>query len=225
MKDEFTRMVSLLGEDAFEILQKSHIAVFGCGGVGSYAAEALARCAVGEITLVDADCVDISNINRQLIALHSTVGKPKVQIQKERILDINPRCVVNDMRIFYDDKSDLKLDFNYIIDAIDSVPSKLHLICEAKKCGVPILSAMGTGNKCDPSKLVITDISKTEYCPLAKKIRVALRKENINHVDVIYSTETPKVRCHPPASVAFVPSVAGLMMAGEVVNRLTENIN
>lgn len=217
MSDSFVRTIALIGENAFEKLQNSHVCVFGCGGVGSYALEALARSGVGEITLVDADFVQQSNINRQLIALHSTINFPKVQAAKNRILDINPLCKVNAVEMFYDENSELTFNFDYIVDAIDSVPSKLHLIEQAVIRKIPIISAMGAGNKLDPALLRVSDISKTEYCPLAKKIRVSLRKRGINHLKVVYSPEEPVTNLHPPGSIAFVPSVAGLLMASEVI--------
>ena len=218
MTSDFTRTIDLIGRPAFEKLQNSSVCVFGCGGVGSYVVEALARSGVGRITIVDNDVVDRSNINRQLIALNSTVGMPKAQAAAERVADINPDCVVTPVELFFDSEHTILLD--YIADAIDSVPSKLFLIEEAAKRGVPVISAMGTGNKLNPSEFEVSDISKTSYCPLAKKMRCELRKRGINHLKVVYSREEPAVRAVPPASISFVPGSAGLLMAGEIIKDL-----
>lgn len=220
MTSDFTRTIDLIGRPAFEKLQNSSVCVFGCGGVGSYVVEALARSGVGRITIVDNDVVDRSNINRQLIALNSTVGMPKAQAAAERVADINPDCVVTPVELFFDSEHTIPLDFDYIADAIDSVPSKLFLIEEAAKRGVPVISAMGTGNKFNPSEFEVSDISKTSYCPLAKKMRYELRKRGINHLKVVYSREEPAVRSVPPASISFVPGSAGLLMAGEIIKDL-----
>lgn len=221
MNKSFSRTIGLFGESGMQKLKHSSVIIFGVGGVGSYAAEAIARAGIGRITVVDNDVVDVTNINRQLIALNSTVGLDKVSVSKSRIEDINPLCRVTAIKEFYDENSSIDLtEFDYILDCIDSVPSKLHLVEIAVKNNIKIISAMGTGNKLEPDNLRITDISKTSYCPLAKKMRVELRKRGINHLKVIYSTEEPKCRNVPPASVSFVPSVAGLMMAGEVIKEL-----
>lgn len=220
MTSDFTRTIDLIGRPAFEKLQNSSVCVFGCGGVGSYVVEALARSGVGRITIVDNDVVDRSNINRQLIALNSTVGMPKAQAAAERVADINPDCVVTPVELFFDSEHTIPLDFDYIADAIDSVLSKLFLIEEAAKRGVPVISAMGTGNKLNPSEFEVSDISKTSYCPLAKKMRYELRKRGINHLKVVYSREEPAVRAVPPASISFVPGSAGLLMAGEIIKDL-----
>ncbi len=221
MKKSFSRTIGLFGESGMQKLKHSSVIIFGVGGVGSYAAEAIARAGIGRITVVDNDVVDVTNINRQLIALNSTVGLDKVSVSKSRIEDINPLCRVTAIKEFYDENSSIDLtEFDYILDCIDSVPSKLQLVEIAVKNNIKIISAMGTGNKLEPDKLRITDISKTSYCPLAKKMRVELRKRGINHLKVIYSTEEPKCRNVPPASVSFVPSVAGLRMAGEVIKEL-----
>lgn len=223
MNNSFSRQQGLLSASGAEKLGAASVIIFGVGGVGSYAAEAVARAGVGRITVVDNDIVDITNINRQLIALQSTVGKDKVSVAKNRIEDINPLCKVTAIKEFYDENSSIDLtEYDYIIDAIDSVQSKLFLAEHAVKHNVNIISAMGTGNKLEPDKLKISDISKTAYCPLAKKMRVELRKKGINHLKVVYSTEEPKCRNVPPSSVSFVPSVAGLMMAGEVIKSLAE---
>ncbi len=221
MNKSFSRTIGLFGESGMQKLKHSSVIIFGVGGVGSYAAEAIARAGIGRITVVDNDVVDVTNINRQLIALNSTVGLDKVSVSKSRIEDINPLCRVTAIKEFYDENSSIDLtEFDYIVDCIDSVPSKLQLVEIAVKNNIKIISAMGTGNKLEPDKLRITDISKTSYCPLAKKMRVELRKRGINHLKVIYSTEEPKCRNVPPASVSFVPSVAGLRMAGEVIKEL-----
>ncbi len=221
MNKSFSRTIGLFGESGMQKLKHSSVIIFGVGGVGSYAAEAIARAGIGRITVVDNDVVDVTNINRQLIALNSTVGLDKVSVSKGRIEDINPLCRVTAIKEFYDENSSIALtEFDYILDCIESVPSKLQLVEIAVKNNIKIISAMGTGNKLEPDKLRITDISKTSYCPLAKKMRVELRKRGINHLKVIYSTEEPKCRNVPPASVSFVPSVAGLRMAGEVIKEL-----
>lgn len=228
MLNEFSRTELLLGSEGVSRLKKSSVAVFGVGGVGSYTAEALARSGVGHITLIDNDTVNITNINRQIIALQSTVGMLKTEAAKARILDINPNCEVTVHSCFYTG-NEFELDnFDYIADAIDSVSSKLALIENAIKNNIPIISSMGTGNKLDPTKLVVTDISKTEMCPLAKIVRTQLRKRGINHHTVVYSTEKPvthKAEIKEEndnrktiGSVSFVPSVAGLIMAGKIIN-------
>lgn len=218
----FTRTINLIGEENFEKLQKSHVMIFGCGGVGSYAVEAIARAGVGEITVIDSKTVGVSNINRQLVAYNSTVGKNKVDVEKERIADINPDCVVNTVTEFFDENSSLSLDCDYIVDAIDSVPSKIFLVQKAMEKGIPVISSMGTGNKMCPEMLEISDISKTSVCPLAKKMRLELRKKGIKHLKVVYSKEIPVVKCIPPASNSFVPAAAGLLLASVVVRDLIE---
>ncbi len=230
MLNEFSREELLFGSDGINRLKSADVAVFGVGGVGSYTAEALARSGVGHITLIDSDTVNITNINRQLIALHSTIGMPKVDAAKQRILDINPACEVTVMPIFYTGSEVELSQFDFIADAIDSVSAKLALIENSHKCGVNIISSMGTGNKLDPTKLVVTDISKTSMCPLAKVMRVELRKRGINHHRVVYSTEPPaehktespedESRRKTIGSTAFVPPVAGLIMAGEIVRSI-----
>ena len=223
MNDSFSRQQGLLGESGMKRLETVSVIIFGVGGVGSYAAEALARAGVGSITVVDSDVVDITNINRQIIALNSTIGMPKVEVAACRIKDINPLCNVTAIKEFYDESSTIDLtQYDYIIDAIDSVKSKLALAEFASKNNINIICAMGTGNKLEPDKLKISDISKTSYCPLAKKMRVELRKRGIHHLKVVYSTEEPKCRNVPPSSISFVPYVAGLMMAGEVIKHLAE---
>jgi len=227
----------LLGEKSPDILAASHVAIFGIGGVGSFAAEALARCGIGRITLVDHDRVSPTNLNRQLIALNSTIGQPKVQVMRERILDINPHAMVNARECFFTaenaDAFDFS-DFSYIADAIDTVSSKLILIGRAKSAGVPVISCMGAGNKLDPTRLEVSDIYATSICPLARVMRRELKARGIDSLKVVYSKEPPlspvvldepaenpdSPRRQTPGSVAFVPSVAGLIMAGEIVKEL-----
>lgn len=236
MQNAFSRMEILVGEEGVNKLASARIAVFGLGGVGSYVVEALARCGVGSLTLVDHDTVSLTNINRQLYALRSTVGKSKVQIAKERIRDIDENILVHTYETFYNEDTAGMFDFHsfdYVVDAIDTVTSKLLLIQKAKECGTPILSSMGTGNKLNPSRFEITDISKTSVCPLAKVMRVELRRRGIRKVKVLYSRERPVKGFETeekkgntdrpvPGSISFVPSVAGLMIAGEVVRDLLE---
>ncbi|MFA5659146.1 MAG: tRNA threonylcarbamoyladenosine dehydratase [Oscillospiraceae bacterium] len=231
--NEFSRLSLLVGEEAVSKLKSSSVVVFGIGGVGSYAVEALARCAVGNITLVDNDTVSLTNINRQLIALHSTIGKSKADAAKERILDINPDCRVTAYKLFYtaETADEIKLsEYDYIIDAIDTVSSKLSLIEKAEKLNIPIISCMGTGNKLDPLKLQIADIYKTSVCPLARVMRYELKRREVKKLKVLFSTEQPiKPTCEAgeaffekqaPGSVSFVPSAAGLIIAGEVIKSL-----
>ena len=219
----FSRAELLLGEEALEKLRSARVALFGIGGVGSFAAEALARGGVGHITLVDGDTVSITNINRQLIALHSTVGKEKTAVMAERIADISPETEVETYPVVYGAENRDLLDFStydYVIDAIDTVTSKLILIEEAKKAGVPVISCMGTGNKFHPERFEVTDISKTSVCPLAKVMRKELK--------VVYSKEEPQKpaastetgKRQIPGSLSFVPPVAGLLLAGEVIRHI-----
>ena len=233
MNQRFIRTEMMLGSDAMDKLRGSHVAVFGLGGVGSYAVEALARSGVGELTLVDQDTLSTSNINRQLFALTSTVGLPKAEAAAQRCRDINPDVIVHPVCATYDaqHREDFfQTHYDYIVDAIDLVSCKLDLIEQAQTRGIPILSALGTGNKLDPSLLRITDISKTSGCPLARVMRKELRARNIHHLKVVFSPEEPaetlQLEAPPPgrrsvpASVAWVPSCAGLMMAGAVVQDL-----
>ena len=235
MQDAFSRMELILGSEGVDKLSKAKIAVFGLGGVGSYVVEALARCGVASLTLVDNDSFSLTNINRQLYALRSTIGKSKVMVAKERIRDIDENILVNTYETFYNEDTADMFDFrafDYVVDAIDTVTSKLLLIERAKACHVPVISCMGTGNKLDPSKFEITDISKTSVCPLAKVMRAELRKRGIRKVKVLYSREKPMkpladngerkgTTDRPvPGSISFVPSVAGLMIAGEVIRDL-----
>ncbi|MDE6579376.1 MAG: tRNA threonylcarbamoyladenosine dehydratase [Ruminiclostridium sp.] len=220
MEDIFSRTVSLLGEEKVDKLKNSAVAVFGLGGVGSYVVEALVRAGIGSLLLVDGDVIAPSNINRQLYALQSTIGRDKAEIARERCLDINPDCIIDARKaiVTADNIGDFPLEnCSYAVDAVDDVRAKKAIILRCKELGVPVISSMGTGNKLDPSKLVITDIYKTSVCPLARVMRHDLRQLGVESLKVLYSEETPAVNCHPPASVSFVPSVAGLMIAGEVV--------
>ena len=230
METRYTRTEALIGDEALAKLKHSRVAVFGIGGVGGYAVEALARAGVGALDLIDSDRVSVSNINRQIIALDSTVGMYKTEAARDRIRDINPEITVNCHNIFYDGASagEINLsDYDYVIDAIDSVGAKLFLIESCVKAGIKIISSMGTGAKLDPTALKISDISKTSVCPLARAVRVGLRKRGIGHLRVVYSTELPRESigecgektdgCRAPASCSFVPSVAGLILAGEVI--------
>lgn len=231
MKEIFDRTRGVIGDAGLEKLNKSRVAVFGIGGVGGYVAEALARSGVGAIDLIDKDVVSPTNINRQIVALHSTVGRYKTEVMKERIADINPDCKVEEYRIFYlpenADSFDLS-QYDFVVDAIDTVTAKLELAVRTKALSIPFIACLGTGNKLDPTKLTIADISKTSVCPLARVMRRELRARGINHLPVLYSTEIP-VRSDVtengkpvPASTAFVPSAAGLIIASYVVSHLIE---
>ena len=235
MNEQFSRTAILLGQEAVEKLKNARVAVFGIGGVGGYTVEALARCGVGQLDLIDSDTVSISNINRQILATHSTVGKLKVVAAKARILDINPDCTVRTFPIFYLPETAEQFDFrqyDYIVDAIDTVTGKLQLVERAVAAGTPIICSMGTGNKLDPAAFMVSDISKTSMCPLARIMRKELKKRGISHLKVVYSQEealTPDVdpeelartgKRQIPGSVAFVPGAAGLILAGEVVKDL-----
>ena len=220
------RTALLIGDEAVARLNAAHVIVFGVGGVGGHLVEALARCGVGSLTLVDSDRVSETNINRQIIATRSTVGMYKTEAFKERIADINPECRVNAINAFYSEENSSEFDlssYDYVVDCIDSVRAKLHLIKQAHDAGVPSISALGAGNKLDPTGFTVSDISKTEVCPLAKAVRVGLRKLGINHHKVVYSKEQPREKAKEtdyPASIAFVPSAMGLVMASEVVREL-----
>lgn len=233
MNQRFIRTEMMLGTGAMERLRGCHVAVFGLGGVGSYAVEALCRSGVGELTLIDQDTLSVSNINRQLFALTSTVGLSKAEAAAARCRDINPDVIVHPVCATYDaaHREDFfAARYDYIVDAIDLVSCKLDLIEQAQLRGIPILSALGTGNKLDPSLLRVTDISKTSGCPLARVMRKELRARNIHHLKVVFSPEEPAPtqqletpppgRRSVPASVAWVPSCAGLMMAGTVIQDL-----
>ena len=223
-RQQFHRTERLIGQEAVKKLNNARVIVFGVGGVGSYVCEALARAGIGAMEIVDKDVVDITNINRQLIALHSTIGKPKVEVCRNRLLDINPGMEVTARQCFYlPEKSD-EFDFSrydYVVDAIDNVTAKLDIICKAKEAGVPVISSMGTGNKLDPMAFKIADIEKTKVCPLAKVMRKELRKRGVSGVKVVYSEEEPAdTESRTPASISFVPSAAGLLIAKAVIEDL-----
>ena len=226
------RSALLLGQAGLEKLQKAHVAVFGVGGVGGACAEALVRAGIGELTLFDPDGVSINNINRQLIALHSVVGQPKVEVCAKRFLDINPQLNLHLQPVFYSaENADMYplSAYDYVVDAIDTVSSKLLMIQLAHEQQVPIISSMGTGNKLDPSRLEIADIQKTSVCPLARVMRRELKKRGIQHLTVVYSQEEPlkavadtEFGRHSPGSISFVPPVAGYLLASRVIRDLTE---
>ena len=225
--NEFARSELVLGKNSIEKLKNKKVMVFGIGGVGSYVCEALARTGVGNITVVDNDVVSESNINRQIIALHSTVGMNKVDVIEARIKDINPDCNVIKKQMFYLPENADEIDFSgydYIVDAIDTVTAKIDIICRAADLDIPIISCMGTGNKSEPSMLEITDIYKTNVCPLARVMRRELKQRGIKKLNVLYSEEKPILpeadNPRVPGSVAFVPSVAGLMIGGYVIKEL-----
>ena len=235
MEDIFTRTRLILGALAMERLRSARVAVFGVGGVGGHVVEALARSGVGALDLIDNDTVSATNINRQIIALHSTVGQKKTDAAKARVLDINPACAVRTYDTFFLPETADAFDFtqyDYVVDAIDTVAGKLCLAERAQAAGVPIICSMGTGNKLDPTKLTITDIYKTSVCPLARVMRYECRKRGIKKLKVLYSTETPLTpradetpdtptgRRSVPGSTAFVPPAAGLIIASEVVREL-----
>lgn len=232
MQEQFIRTQMLLGVDAVQRLQKARVALFGLGGVGGYTLEALVRSGIGALDLIDSDTVSLSNLNRQILATHSTVGMLKVEAARRRVLDINPSCVVNTYPVFYTPETADQFDFaqyDYIVDAIDTVTGKLQLVQRAVESGTPIISCMGTGNKLDASAFEVTDLSKTSMCPLARVMRRELGKRGIRHLKVVYSREealTPTGweeeaaalgKRQIPGSVAFVPGAAGLLLAGEVV--------
>ncbi len=228
-KERFLRAQMVLGERALERLEKAHVAVVGLGGVGSYAAEAIVRAGVGEITLLDADRVSVSNINRQLCALESTVGRKKTEVVAARVLDIHPKIRLHTLDFFYDENRRDEFfytQFDFVLDCIDTVSAKADLICQASARGIPILSALGTGNKLDPAKLEFADIYATSVCPLARVMRRELKKRGIAAHRVLYSREQPQHAVvaengrYAPGSVSWVPGCAGLMLAGEAVQTL-----
>lgn len=219
--EQFARTERLIGKNNLLKLKNANIIIFGLGGVGSYVAEALARCGVGKMTVVDKDTVDITNINRQLYALQSTIGKNKADVAKERILDINPECEVTSVVKMYlpENSNEFNLSqYDYIVDAIDNVTAKIDLAIKSQEMNIPIIASMGTGNKLDPTAFKITDIYKTDTCPLCRVMRRKLKQRGVKKLKVLYSTEIPKNDGErTPASISFVPSVAGLIIAGEVV--------
>ena len=250
MLNQFSRTELLIGKEGLEKLKNAKVAIFGIGGVGSFVAEGLVRAGIGNFILVDDDKVCLTNLNRQIIATRKTIGKYKVDVMKERILEINPDAKVETVQEFYMPNSENQIitsELSYVADCIDTVTAKIELVKNCKELGIPIISAMGTGNKLDPSKLTITDIYKTNTCPLAKVMRKELRKRKIESLKVIYSTEEPikpdnesefscKTNCicppgtkrkcsarnQVPGSISFVPSVAGLMIAGEIVRDIID---
>lgn len=228
MNDQFERTRMLIGQDNLDRLKEAKVLVFGVGGVGGYVCEGLCRAGIGRIDIVDKDSVDITNINRQIIATYQTLGRPKVEVCRERMLSINPNIKVDARQCFYLPEKSEEFDFgayDYVVDAVDNVTAKLDIICNAKAAGVPVISSMGTGNKLNPFMFKIADIEKTRVCPLAKVIRKELRKRGITGVKVLYSEEEPIKPAESrkdtakitPASISFVPSCAGLMIAGRIV--------
>lgn len=240
MEEQFVRTAYLLGDEAVERLKRSSVILFGVGGVGSFCAEALARAGIGKLCLVDPDAVSESNLNRQLVALRSTIGRNKAEVMKERIADINPMAEVTAIPLFYlpenADSVDLSA-YDVVIDAVDTVSAKIELAVRANALGVPVVSAMGAGNKLHPEMFEISDLAKTSVCPLARVMRTELKKRGIVHMRVVYSKEMPR-ELHPdykereacsfpgrrqiPGSVSFVPSAAGLLLVAEVIRLLTE---
>ena len=226
MENQFSRTELLIGKEAIEKLNKSKVSIFGIGGVGSFVVEGLARAGVGNFILVDKDVVDITNLNRQIIATRKTIGRPKVEVAKERILEINPNAKVEIYQEFFlpETKGILDNTVDYIVDSIDTVTAKIELAVRAKKLNIPIISSMGTGNKLNPIRFEVTDIYKTEVCPLAKVMRKELRARGIEKLKVVYSKEEPiktqQENCNVPGSVSYVPSVAGLIISGEVIKDL-----
>lgn len=235
MLSQFSRTELIFGEEAMNKLYKTRIAIFGIGGVGSYTAEALARSGVGTLDLIDNDKVCITNINRQLFATHKTIGKYKVDVAKERLEEINPKICINIYKTFYMPETSSQFNFSqydYIIDAIDTVKGKLELVIKANEAGVPIISSMGAGNKVDATAFKVTDIYKTKVCPLARVMRQELKKRGVNKLKVVYSEEAAikpfknietdyKNGTYPPGSNAFVPPVAGLIIASEIIKDVT----
>ncbi len=223
-EDRFQRTRMLIGDEALVRLQSAKILVFGVGGVGGYVCEALARSGVGRVDVVDKDVVDITNINRQIIATTDTVGLPKVEVCKARMESINPEIRCEAKQLFFLPETSEEFDFtkyDYIVDAVDNVTAKIEIICKAKEAGTPVISSMGTGNKLDPTAFRVADIEKTKVCPLAKVVRKELRNRGVRGVKVLYSEEEPrKSGNRTPASISFVPSAAGLIIAGEVIRDL-----
>lgn len=229
--DQFERTRMLWGQEAIQRLACSRVIIFGVGGVGGHAAEAIARSGVGHISLVDNDTVSITNLNRQIIALHSTIGKLKVEVMRQRILDINPACEVDALPVFYlpGNAHEIRLqEYDYVVDCIDTVAAKIDIIRRCQELRVPVISSMGAANKVDPAAFRVTDLAKTHTDPLAKAMRTKLRQMGVTHVKVVFSDETPvkpdttsenpqNGKRHIPASNAFVPAVAGLLCAAEVV--------
>lgn len=231
MSSEFARTELLIGSEAMKRLQEARVAVFGIGGVGGHVVEALARSGIGAIDLIDKDVVDRTNINRQMVALQSTIGRDKVEVMKERIQDINPSCQVQAHKCFYLPETKEQFDFHhydYVVDAVDTVTAKILLVMEAQECGTPIISCMGAGNKMNPAQFEVADIYKTSVCPLAKVMRRELKKRGVKRLKVVYSKEEAirpvfeEGQEIVPGSNAFVPSVAGLILASEVIKGLIQ---
>lgn len=237
MQNQFSRTELLIGKQGIEKLQKAKVAIFGIGGVGSYVVEALVRAGVQKFVLVDNDEICLSNLNRQIIATTETIGKPKVEVAKKRILEINPEAEVETYQEFFmpETKGILDETIDYIVDSIDTVTAKIELVLRAEKLNIPIISSMGTGNKLDPTKFEVADIYKTSVCPLAKVMRRELKARGITKLKVVYSKEEPikpdvskltgeeKTKKHVPGSISFVPSVAGLIIAGEVIKDIIKD--
>ncbi len=214
------RTKKLIGEVALEKLENAKVIIYGIGGVGSFAVEGLVRAGVGNLSLVDPDNIDVTNINRQIHSNVNTVGQSKIEVMKKRILEINPQASVkiyNPKNLDFEEQELIDESYSYVIDAVDTVKTKINIIERAKKMGVPVISAMGAGNKLDATKFEVADINKTDVCPLARTIRKELRKRNIKDVKVVYSKEEPVVKEKTPASISYVPSVCGLIIAGEVI--------
>ena len=230
MLNQFSRTELVVGKDGVEKLNNTKIAIFGLGGVGSFALEGLVRAGIGNLVLIDNDCVELTNLNRQILATHKTIGKPKVEIAKQRILDINPNANVEIHQEFFMPETEGILDnsIDYIVDCIDTVTAKIELVVRAERLNIPIISCMGTGNKLEPTRFEVADIYKTSICPLAKVMRKELRNRGVKKLKVVYSKEEPiksnkKDRNQVPGSISFVPSVAGLIIAGEVVKTILNN--
>ena len=232
MLNQFSRTELLIGKENMKKLQNSTVAIFGLGGVGSFVVESLARAGIGNFILVDKDTIDITNINRQLLATHATLNQPKVEVAKQRILEINPHAKVTIYQQFFmpDTEGIIDHSIHYIVDAVDTVTAKIELAVRANQLNIPIISCMGTGNKMDPTRFEITDIYQTSVCPLAKVMRKELKNRGIPKLKVLYSKEEPitqhneKEQKHVPGSISFVPSVAGLIIAGEVVRDLLKKL-
>ena len=232
-ENPFARSAAMLGEDAMTRLQSARVAVFGVGGVGGYVCEALVRSGIGTLDVFDKDDVSVTNLNRQIIALRSTVGQDKVSVLAARMRDINPDVVINEHKVFYlpDNADDFDLSqYDYVVDAVDTVAAKIELAVRCEQLNVPLIAAMGAGNKLDPSKLQIADVYKTSVCPLARAMRTTLRKKGVKHLTVAYSTEEPLrpveaidnggMRKDVPGSMAFVPSAMGLLIASHVIRQI-----
>lgn len=234
MQNQFSRTEMLIGKEGIEKLKSAKVAIFGIGGVGSFVLEALARAGVGSFVLVDNDEIDITNLNRQIIATTKTIGMPKVEASKERVLEINPEAKVAIYKEFFMPDTDTKIldkSISYIVDSVDTVTAKIELVVRAKELSIPIISSMGTGNKIEPTAFEVEDIYKTSVCPLAKVMRKELRKRNIDSLKVVYSKEEPILvqsdiddkRKQVPGSISFVPSVCGLIIAGEVIKDIIKS--